>query len=71
MTKKNWLLLVIALGALSLVFAGCSSDDDTDPGITDPGTDVTATCEGCHVSETMLKATVLPDEEPPESEGEG
>ena len=46
-------------------------DDGDDGGIVDPPIGREATCEGCHTSEAMLKATVEPDQEPPESEGEG
>ena len=68
---KRWFALVLVLLAGGLILSGCSSDDGGDDGIVDPGTDVTATCEDCHTSESMLKATVAPEEEPPESEGEG
>lgn len=72
MRNKSWLALLLAFAASSLVLAGCSSDDNgSDVGIVDPGPDSIATCEGCHTSEAMLKATVEPEEEAPESEGEG
>ncbi|RKZ12051.1 hypothetical protein DRQ53_03390 [bacterium] len=70
-TRKIWLVLLLAFAALSLVLAGCSSDDGPEGGITDPGDDLIATCEECHTNESMLKATVEPEEENPESEGEG
>lgn len=72
-TKRIRLALLLAFASLSLVLAGCSSDDDAgiDGGLVDPGADQIATCEGCHTNEAMLKATVEPEEEAPESEGEG
>lgn len=70
--KKLWLLLLVA-SAFAFALGGCSASDDdgNDGGIVDPPTGTEATCEGCHTSEAMLKATVEPDQEPPESEGEG
>ena len=75
MTTKNlWFVFLIIVAAFSLALGGCSSSDDdggNDGGITDPPLDTIATCEGCHTSEAMLKATVEPEGPPPESEGEG
>jgi hypothetical protein len=70
--KKLWLLLLVA-SAFAFALGGCSASDDDgdDGGIVDPPIGREATCEGCHTSEAMLKATVEPDQEPPESEGEG
>jgi hypothetical protein len=73
--KKLWFVLMVGIAALSLVLAGCSASDDDngdgdDGGIVDPGLEV-ATCEGCHTSEEMLKATVEEEPPAPESEGEG
>lgn len=60
-------------GALALVVAvAMASCSDDDGGVTPPDAQLTvATCEGCHTSETMLKATVLPDPPPPAESGEG
>ena len=70
MSTRGMLSLLIIAGVLFVGLLGCSSDDE---GIDmlEPGAEVRATCEGCHTSEAMLKATVLPDPPPPESEGEG
>lgn len=75
--KKLWFLFRLAIATLSLVLAGCSasnSDGDNgggdDGGIVDPDLQI-ATCEGCHTNQDMLIATAIPDEDPPESEGEG
>jgi hypothetical protein len=73
-TNKLWLLLLVGLAAFALALGGCSSSDDgdgDDGGIVDPPVGREATCEGCHTSEAMLKATVEPEGPPPESEGEG
>lgn len=72
-TKKFWLLLLVGVAGFALVLGGCSANDDEgdDGGIVDPPTGDMATCEGCHTSEAMLKATVEPEGPPPESEGEG
>lgn len=59
-------LILIAGLALSM---GCS-EDPTAPPVVPEVTVTKATCEGCHTSESMLRATVLPDPEV-ESEGEG
>jgi len=59
------LVLIAAVAALT----GCSEDPASVPTV--PEVAVTqATCEGCHTSEAMLRATVLRDPEV-ESEGEG
>ncbi len=72
--KKLWMLLLVGVAAFALALGGCSASDDdngNDGGIVEPPTGDMATCEGCHTSEAMLKATALPDPDPPESEGEG
>jgi hypothetical protein len=74
MTTKNlWFAFLVLVAAFSLAFGGCSPNDDDgdDGGIINPPLDTVATCEGCHTSEAMLKATVEPEGPPPESEGEG
>jgi hypothetical protein len=58
-------LLVAFLLVLTLAW-GCSDDE----AITSPAELNKATCEGCHTSERMLKATALPDP-PIEDTGEG
>lgn len=73
-TNKLWLVLLVGIGAFALALSGCSASDDdggNDGGITDPPLETTATCEGCHTDEAMLKATVEDEGPPPESEGEG
>ena len=61
---------LLALGALSLllaiVFWGCSDDDDTvtNPPVNPPIAN-TATCLGCHSSESELKASLGSSSTPP------
>lgn len=66
-------LLIPALLALMLVFAGCSDDDETNTPFTpEEEMDLTADCIGCHSNDEMLQATALPDEDPPgDPSGEG
>ena len=74
MTTKNlWFVLMALVAAFSLALGGCSSSDDDgdDGGIIEPPLETVATCEDCHTSESMLKATVEEEGPPPESEGEG
>ena len=75
MTNKSfWSLILVGIVAFAVALGGCSASDDDDGddgGIVNPPLETTATCEGCHTSEAMLKATVEPEEEAPESEGEG
>lgn len=64
--------MIIRLLLALLLLAGmvaCSDDDEQSATMPDVATK--ATCEGCHTSETMLKATVAPDPPPPVDEGEG
>ena len=72
-TKKPWFMWLIGIVAFAVVLGGCSASDDDggDFDIVDPPVTDMATCEGCHTSEAMLQATAEPDEDPPESEGEG
>ena len=73
-TNKLWLVLLVGIAAIALALGGCSASDDdhgNDGGIVDPPLETTATCEGCHTDEAMLKATVEEEEHTPESEGEG
>ncbi len=61
---------LIILGALTLVLAivfwGCSDDDEsiTKPPV-DPPIAETATCLGCHSSESLLKASLGTSSAPP------
>ena len=73
-TKNPWLIFLVGVAAFALALGGCSASDDDDGhdgGIVDPPLETTATCEGCHTSEAMLKATVEDEGPAPESEGEG
>jgi hypothetical protein len=65
--QQRFVILLMAALFIGIILTGCSDDDDP---ITGPDESIKATCEGCHTSEEMLKATALPDE-PPEDEGEG
>jgi hypothetical protein len=67
MSLRTALCLVLLILFASSLLVGC---DDDDP-VSLPGSNAVSTCEGCHTSEQMLKATALPDPPPPEDEGEG
>ncbi len=52
---------------LTILLVGCSDDPvDMQAPVLDK-----STCEGCHTDGAMLQATVVPDPELPEDEGEG
>jgi hypothetical protein len=63
--KKHVVLGALAL-VLAIMFWGCSDDDDavTNPGVDPPIAD-TATCLGCHASESHLKASLGSSSAPP------
>lgn len=73
MTARSLLSVLMVCGLVLVGLSACSSDDDGGGSdMLNPDGEIRATCEGCHTSDTMLQATVLPD--PPdtgESEGEG
>lgn len=70
MSTRGLLSVLMVLGLLFVGLLGCSGDDDG-TNMLEPDGEVRATCEGCHTSEVMLKATALPDPPPTEGEGEG
>jgi len=74
MSRTNISLLWIPVVVLLAFFLwSCSEDDDTtNPIGPEPTTDMTATCVGCHTSDTMLQETAEPDDTPPgDPSGEG
>lgn len=77
MSKRALFSMLVLVAAFGFGLVGCSSDDDDDPigggdgGLGPIDENVELTCIECHTSQEALEATVEPEEEAPEAEGEG
>lgn len=57
---------------VGLLIWSCSEKEDTLPVGPEPTDELADDCIGCHTNEDLLRATALPDEEPPgDPSGEG
>ena len=64
--------IVFILFVVGMLVWSCSENEETTPAGPENGTDLTADCIGCHSNEDLLKATAVPDENPPgDPSGEG
>ncbi|MBU1936540.1 hypothetical protein KKG05_04010 [bacterium] len=72
MLSRKEIKFILIFLVVGLFVWSCSEDEDKPPVGPGPTEELADDCIGCHTNEDMLRATALPDEEPPgDPSGEG